>query len=555
MRQMSLVITRGQLGTLGIVLAGMGLLVTVLGLLAQFSFSGAALLGIVLAGAGTALWALATPDDFRDFITGRHIRHGTVAILSTILLIGIVSVAYIIVQRARIISDITIDNRFSLNERTLELLRAVARSPRPIRILGFYRPQDLVQRQIDDQYWQLYEASSEGMITRQYVDPIREPGIAAPFVQALNQNYYVFVGFVNPDDTLDLTSVQVVANEAQQEKSMTEALARLLAGGSFKVYFEDSLQTLDAAANDQRGMSILNNNLRSNGVITDRLSLQELAASGGSIPRDASALIIARPQRQPTAAEQQLIADYLDRGGRLFIAADYFPTDDIFMQEGSAFNEFIWERFGLRMLDAIVVDTRSQGPSPLDVLSAQVIAENSIAAGVNLENDPSSGALFHFARAIQINPTPPVPNGSVVLSSDLSWGETDTRAVVLRNEFVADIATDIRGPMNLVAFADDPATGARIVLVGDGDFLTNGYTSEETQFYARGNAALFLGSIGWLTGFTEAVQFAPQAYITTPVLFSGGEQLDVIAFLTVVVMPGSMLLAAVVIYFRRYRQL
>ena len=550
----NLVITRGQLGQLGILLLGLGTVIALVAYLWGGLLSPYTIAGIVLLILGAVLWATMIPQDFVGFFTGRQVQRSTFAIFTTMLLIAIVSVTYIIVQRAVIVSDLTIDGRFTLTDQTIELMQAVKRSPRPLRILGFYRPQDLIQREIDDGYWQLYEDASDGAITRQYVDPIVNPGVAAPYTQALEQNYYVFVGFVNDDDTIDLNTVTAVTNEATQERSMTEAISRLLAGGSFKVYFEDSLGTLDAADNSQQGMSILNNNLRANGIITDSLLLDQLATSGGSVPQDASALIMARPQRDLTAQELALIAEYAERGGSLFLAGDFLPTDNIFLGVETAFNQFLWENYGLRLSNAVVVDTQSPGPSALDLVSAQVIGDNTIASSVNIENDPSSSTLFHIARAVDVNVTPPVPNGSVILSSDLSWGETDTQGIVERNEYIADTATDIRGPLTLVAFAYNEATGSKVVLVGDGDFLTNGYTSEQTQYYAKGNAGLFLGSIGWLTGFSQETTFEPQAFATSPVLFSGGDQLDIIAFFTAVMMPGSMVALAVLVYLRRHRR-
>lgn len=550
----TLVITRGQVGQMGSFLAGTGVLIAVLGAVWRGVNNPLVLAGVILTVVGLALWASMTPADFRGFFTGRQIQRSTFAVFSTLLLLGIIVLAYIIVQRSVIVADVTIDARFTLNESTLNVLQAVRRSPRPIRILGFYRPQDLVQREIDDQYWQLYEVGSQGILTRQYIDPIREPNIAAPFTQALDQDYYLFVGFVNDDGSLDVATATAVTNNATQERSMTEALSRLMAGGSYKVYFETSLDTLDATSSDQQGMSILNNNLRANGIVTDALSLQDLVAANSPIPRDASALIIARPQRQPTPQEQAIIAQYVSEGGSLFLAADFFPTDNIFMAADSAFNAYIWDTFGIRMQDAVVVDTQSQAPSALDVVSAQVIADNTLVAGMNLENEPQSAALFHIARSIEVNPEPPVSNGSVVLSSDLSWGETDTVAMIERNEYVAQEGSDQRGPLTLVGFANNERSGSKLVLIGDGDFLTNGYTSSDTQFYAPGNATLFMNSIGWLTGFTQAVEFAPRAFLTTPVLFVGGSLLDVIAFITLLLMPGTMLMIAIVIYWKRYRQ-
>lgn len=553
MQGRSIVITRSQLGQLGSLLLVIGALVALCALLLAGITSPYTLIGAAVALLGLGLWGAMTPQDIRALVSGRQVQRSTFAIFTTALLVAIVTVTYIIVQRAVIVSDLTIDGRFSLSGETRDVLQVVLRSPRPIRILGFYRPQDLVQREIDDAYWQLYEVGSNGLITREYIDPVRDPGAAAPFTQALAQNYYVFVGFVNEDGTLDLETITPVSNEAAQERSMTEAISRLLAGGSFKVYFEQGLGTLDATDNSQQGMSILNNNLGANGIITDQLSLPDLATAGQPIPRDASALMIVRPQRDLTTPEMDILKAYVERGGSLFIAADFFPTENVFLAAGTPFNNYLWDTFGVRLTDAVVVDTQSAGPSALDVVSAQVVAENTLAAGLNEQDNPSTATLFHIGRALEVNPEPPVANGTVIFSSDLSWGETDTRGIVERSEFVADAAADLRGPLSLVAFADNTTTGSRLVLTGDGDFLTNGYTSQQTQFYATGNATLFMNSLGWLTGFTQAVQFTPRAFATTPVLFSGGQQLDTIAFVTIFLMPGSMIACAVILYWRRYR--
>jgi hypothetical protein len=553
MQTQNIVITRGQVGQIGNFSAWFGLLLFLLGSIWQGGITPLIIAFGVVGVVGFAVWGFATPNDFLGFFSGRQVQRGTLAVFTTFLLVGIVSVTYLIVKRQVIVSDITIDGRFTLDERTLDILQAVKRSPRPLQILGFYRAQDLIQREIDDQYWQLYESGSDGMIMRRYVDPVIEPAVAVPFQEGLAQGFYVYVGYANDDGTLDLSTATTVDNANNQEQAMSEAIARVLTAGNFKVYFERSLGTLDPIENTRSTMSNMNNVLRASGIITDRLSLEELAQSGGSIPRDASALILAQPQREPTAQEIAIIDAYVKNGGSLFIAADFSPREDNFMTANSPFNAWLWENYGIRMTDAVVVDTQTQGPSEFDVISAQVVAENDITTRLNLENQPQTSALFHFIRAIEVNPEPPVPNGSLVYASDLSWGETDISAIVERNQAIADINTDLRSPITLVAFAYNDQTNSKVILVGDGDFLTNSYTSAETQFYSQGNSTLFLDGVGWLTGFSQEVSFAPQAFSAMPVLFSGGEQLDYIAFFTIFFMPASMVAMASWVYFRRYR--
>jgi hypothetical protein len=69
-----------------------------------------------------------------------------------------------------------------------------------------------------------------------------------------------------------------------------------------------------------------------------------------------------------------------------------------------------------------------------------------------------------------------------------------------------------------------------------------------------GNAILVLDAIGWMTGYTQEVTFDPKPFLSVPLMFVGGQMLDQIAFLTMIVMPGSMLLLAVAVYIRRTRR-
>lgn len=542
-------LTREGLAQIASVCFGISLLVGTLGVAWQGRITPVVALSFVAAFVSLACWAWLDSASFRGFFLGRQVRYGTVSVFSTLLLIGIVVLAYIVVQRQNIVVDMTIDSRFTLDPHSLDVIQAAQRTTRPIRITGFYTPEQIVQREVDDQYWQLYEVASEGHITREYVNPNTKPAIAIPYEDYLRVGVNVFLSFVREDGTIDISSTVPVNNTDSQERNMTEAIARLLVAGTYKVYFERSLDTLNPIDNAQQGMSFLNNVLRANGLITDPLSLSDLAKVGDNIPRDASAVVIARPRRQPTDAEIAVLDRYLKRGGALFIAGDFFPTADMFMAEGSAFNDYMWQNYGLRLLDAIVVDTASSGQSALDVVSAAVFGENKIGANLNKPNEPDTATLFRLARPVEVSTTPPVSNGSVILSSPFSWAERDTVRVVERNEYRAQEGVDQPGPLTLMAWANDQTTGAKVILVGDGEFLTNGLSQNP-----RGNNIVFLDGMGWLTGFSADIEFTPQAFATSPLIFVGGELLDVIGFITVIAMPALLLVMGILVYLRRLRQ-
>lgn len=544
-----IVITRQHIGQLSSYAAGLALLLGLLGALWQGGLTPVIIALLAAGGLFVALWAYMTPQDFFGFITGRHVRYSTGAIFSVLLLTGIVALSYIFVQRQVITLDMTIDRRFSLSNETLEILEGLERSDRDIQITAFYTPQDLLLREVDDQYWRLYEEASGGRIHRVYIDPLVQPAIANRYLRFLEQGYNVFIAFVNPDGTLDFNSTTVVNRTGRQERDMTEAILRLLITGTYHVYFETSLGTFNALDESQRGLSIVNQLIQINGMVTAPFDLELTALTGGRIPREASVMLLPRPTRQLTPQEIAVLDAYLNEGGSLFIMADFLFSDDLFLAEDSLFSRYLWERFGLRPLDAVVVDPASSLQTELDIISAAVFTDNDIGRNLNQEGMPETSTLFRLARPIEVRDDPPVLNGRVVMSSSQSWGETNLADLAERNAYRYDEGQDIPGPLTTVAWAWNTQTNAKILLVGDAEFITNGQIQSP-----HGNTLLFLDGIGWLTDFTSRVQFTPQAIITTPIIFVGGGQtLDLIAFITVVLMPGAMLAAAVFVWLRRVR--
>jgi len=545
----NIVITRGTLGTTGSFIAGTGLIVGILSILWGSGFSIFTGFAFVISLAGLGIWITMTPDDFKNFIMGRQAKRGTVAVFSTLLIVGIIAMLYIFVMRTGATIDMTQGERFTLSPETLDVIGAVNRSIEArIRITGFYAPRQLRLQEVDNQYWQLYDDATD-KITLEYINPLTEPAKAAPYQAYLAQGINVFVAFEHEDGEVIFQSTIPVAGTNIQERDMTEAITRLLLRGRFKVYFETGLDTLSAGDDSAEGSSIINSLLRTNGIETDLLNLEQLATSGNSIPVDASAIIFARPQRQLTQAEIDVIDEYVQRGGALFIFSDVILTSDSFLQEESMFNNYLWETFGLRGLDYVVIDEASSQETSTDLVSAAVYPGNPVGMNLNVENDPQSTTLFRLARPIEVDETPPVNNGSVILTSPFSWAENNIDRLIRDNSWEYNEGEDIQGPITTVAWANDQETGSKLVLVGDTDFITNGRILSP-----QGNSILFFDSIGWMTGFTEEVSFEPQILATgLPIIFIDVQTIDLIAFTTIILMPGIMLVFAIAIWGRRLR--
>jgi hypothetical protein len=543
MRNETIVVTRNQIGQWASYFAGVALLVGIIGLIWQGGLS-PFVVGALGVGIGSVLlWAVMTPDEFRSFITGRQVRYSTAAVFATLLLVGIVAMTYVVLGRAVLTLDMTEGQRFTLSDETLAVLNRVTR---PIRITGFYSSQALDLRQIDDQFFRLYSVATNDVISREYIDPNEQPAIAALF-NVVNEGD-VFLSYVTEDGSVDFNTLARVPRSGGQERDMSEAIARLLISGTLKVYFETSHGERDALDGSQTGLLGINNGIKESGLITAPLNLVELAATGGTIPDDASAVIMARPTTDLSQTEIAVIDAYLKNGGALFIMADALFNEDAFMQQEGAFNDYLWTTYGLRALDAVVVDPASSGQTPLDVISAAIFPDNAIAARLDQENVPT---LFSIARAVEVSETPPAntPNGRVIMSSEQSFGETNLKTLSETDTYQFDNGQDIQGPLTTVAYAYNNESGAKILLIGDSDFVTN------SLVLSGGNSILFTDGLSWLTGFGDRINFAPTAYNTgLPFMFVSGQQLDLIAFVTVILMPGIVLLAAFAVWMRRARQ-
>ncbi len=543
--------TRQQVGQWGSFIGSAALLIGVLGFLWQGALSPIVLGSVLIGVFGILLWALISPQEFMGFITGRQVRFGTMTVFSTLLLVGIIALMYILLQRATITLDMTQSRSFSLSSESLEILSKVSR---PIRITGFYNSTAIRQREVDDQIFRLYEAATDAAISRNYINPDDEPALAQRY--GAYTNGALFLSYLKDDPesesgvSVDFeTVVRVPRIEGgAQEREMTQAIARLLLSGTFKVYFEVGLGGLDPLDTSQQGISGVHLGMQESGMLTDAFDLSQLALANRPIPNDAAAVILARPIMDLTPAQLSVIDDYLNRGGSLFIMADALFNENSFLREGGAFNTYLWENYGIRTHDAILVDEGANLRTPLDIIGAAAYTNTDIGARLDPAQSPT---LFRIARMVEVNSdNPPVNNGRILSTSTASYGEVNVAPLLEANSYTFDEGSDIPGPLDIAVWAWDQETNARILLVGDGDFISNGFVGS-----ALGNAILFTDGIAWLTGMNESIDFSPSAISTgLPLIFVTTQQLDLIAFVTIILMPGLLLVFGASLWVRRSRQ-
>lgn len=545
MRNMTYSPSKTRYGQIASAIGLLGLLSAFIGFVWQGDISPAIIGFFVVGIAGIAAWVAITPQEAIGLLTGRQVRHGTLSIIATLLLVGIVALVYVALQRAVITLDMTQSEQFSLTRQSFDVLKRVNQ---PLQITGFYSSVMLPQREVDDQFFRLYETATDGLIRRVYIDPNEQPAIAQAF--GMREDGDVFVSFLDENGNPDLSRYIYVTRGRGHERDMTEAIARLLISGEFTIFFDISYSSINPDDTGQQGITRVLNGLTLNGFNAGIMNLKEMEANGVEVPPEANAIVLTRMVEELSPGAIAILDRYLERGGALFVMADATFNENAFLAEDSPFNQYLWDNFGLKMLDAVIVDEMVSGPSALDVVSVVLSDGSSITDGLNDPNDASTQAQFRIARPVQIDTTPPVTNGMVIQTSMGSFGETDIETLSTTNNYSFSREDDFVGPMNVAAWAHNQTTGARVILIGDSDFITNGQVVTP-----MGNSILFLDGVAWLTDYAEDVNFSFQPRITdVPLIFVSPQQLDMIAFFTVVFMPGVVLATGLFIWRRRNRR-
>jgi len=537
----NVVITRQRVGQIGSFVTGFALLVAVLGLV-WTGLSTPVIIAFIVTAIGIATWAAFTPRDFLAFITGRQTRYGTIAFFSALLLTGIVVLTYMLVREQSLTFDLTMSEEFTLSPETKEILH---RLNRPMQITGFYSSQNLLVREIDDQFFRLYETETNGLIRRQYIDPDEAPAVAASFGA---QDGSLYISYLNNDGTIDTTTLARVPRSTSQERDMTEAILRLQIAGTVTVYFDESHGSRDPLDSAPEGVSGIHAGVQESGLITAPLDTTALAEANEDVPNDAAAVLLVRPLTDYTEAEIAVLDRYLDRGGGLFIMADVLFNQDSFLRQDGAFNQYLWTNFGIRALDAAIVDPVASDRSALDIFSAAVFT-GTVTNRFDPETDP---ALFRLARAIEVNiDSAPanVANGKLVLTSELAYGETNLQELGQTNTFAYDDGVDLRGPLTIAGWAWDQTTNGRILLIGDSDFVSNGMVDQYL-----GNGILFTDGVVWLTELEQSITFEPQVIGIVPFFPLDQTTRGALLFGVIFLVPGIVLATGIFVWTRRARQ-
>ncbi|MCD4748835.1 MAG: GldG family protein [Thermoanaerobaculales bacterium] len=490
-------------------------------------------------------------QDLRRFSTG-----GAAVVLAVVLLL----MANWLGTRHWKRADWTASHLYSLSEKSRNIVGDIDEE---IRVIVFMTPGSGLYPQVRE-LLNRYEAVSDN-IKLEYIDPEREPlrtqQLAEEFGISLANTVVFTAGerskYVTSDQMAEFDYSGMRMGQAptlkafKGEEQFTSAILSLVAPSVPKVYFVTGHGEPSASSPgglSERGISLLKENLK-----RENMETAEVTLLSGSVPEDADVLAIIGPTRAFTEAEIQALESYLRGDGRLLAALDPLIEPDGSMR-GTRLED-LFARWDIDVRNDLVIDPSKKLPFyDLSAVYLDAYGDHPIVQGME-----GMAVLFMVARSVAPAPEPQGLATVLVETSAEGWGETNL-SQLLRGEPVAPDDEDASGPISVAVaveiFSEDPGAeteedggeestaGTRLVILGDSDFLS------DSEISNAGNLVLAVNSFSWLASQEHSLGIPPRD-VEQVSLFLSSAQMNAILLIILVLMPGTAVVAGILVWRRR----
>ena len=253
-------------------------------------------------------------------------------------------------------------------------------------------------------------------------------------------------------------------------------------------------------------------------------------ADQGAIPDNTTVLVIASPLVDLLPGETEIILDYLQHGGNLLWLTD--PGEESGLDALAAY-------LHVTIGKGTVIDFSGQLVGVSDPTMAMVTA--SLYGPHPALDDFSYTSLFPKTTSVTANSDNPWTVKPLLTTGDHTWLETGA----LAGEVKLDGA-DTQGPLTIGLSLERDVSGKqqRIIIVGDGDFLSNTYIGN------TGNLELGLRFANWLSSDDDLISIPARTAGDTQLTMST-LLLGTLGILFLVLLPLGLAAAGIFIWWRR----
>jgi len=474
---------------------------------------------IALAVLGLAIPALLNPDGVRQFLTGRQAQYGSNAFVMLLAFLGILFFINSIAYSNPKTWDLTEDKTNTLAPETIKTLQALAE---PVHARAYFTYNANAQKDSAQKLLENIKANSAGKFTYEFIDP--DLNRVAAQADKIQRDASIVL----------LMGEQHELVETVTETELMSGLLRLLNPEARVIYFTTGHGEADTENSADLSYTSLRRSLEGKNYTVKNLNL----FSAGQVPADASVVIVAGPKKPLSAAETQSLEDYLTRGGGLILLKE----PDTLTSFGGTADPLIAlsAKWGLGFGNDLIVDFNVQ---PATFAAADPLAYGSHPITANLRRVYT---YFPTARSITVGQAPQgVTVTALAQTSEYAWGETDMDSI--KNNAVQQNDTDTPGPLTLAAAAEDSASSARLVVIGDYELGVN-------KFSASGNADLLINAIDWAAKKDKLIDLTPKDRVDRQYTPPSALGLVGIVIVSLCLLPLVIIIGGISAWYSRRRQ-
>lgn len=448
----------------------------------------------------------------------RQTKYGANTVLAILVFLGILILINFIFYKENIRFDLTKNKKFTLSNQTKKVLKQINQE---IKIIGFFQKETQSEA---ENLLKEYQAQNK-KIKVEFIDPDAKPALAQKYGIERYGTLILEMGDrkqeITESSESDITSGILKLIEKEKEKK--------------KIYFLTGHGEKDIESGGDRSYTKIKHQLEKENYEVKTINL----ITKPEIPRDTAVLIIASPKNKILDKEKEIISNFLDKNGKVFILLD--PKSEV--KEEVGFSDIL-AKWGIEVNNNLVID-------PVNYFLEDVgtiVIDKWILHKIT-ENLPS----VFFPGVSKVSPKKDLPKDITVQTlaktSNRSWLEAN----FANRNVKFDAGQDEKGPISIAVTAEkekkdnEKKAGARLAVFGDSDFAVDAFSN------ILSNQDLFINTVDWLVEKEELISIRPKEQENRQVNLSG-RQAKLVFYFTVIGMPLIVIVAGIAVWINRKKR-
>jgi ABC-type uncharacterized transport system involved in gliding motility auxiliary subunit len=462
------------------------------------------------------------PNAALDVVRSRRARFGSLSVLVSAVVIGILLMVNVLASRSTQAVDLTRSGLYTLSPKSVLIVK---RLDSDLQVTGFFRPDQNSDKTTVQDLLSLYQQQSR-FVKVEFADPDRSATQALSLGVTISGSVVLQYKKRTPV-VLDVTS--------QTESDITGAMLRLEENRTPIVCWAAGDGERSLADTDQtNGYSGAASLIRTSNYQSRDLLLSQQA----QVPSDCDVVAVVgvrQPLSDPTIKTLQ---NYIDGGGRLLFAFDPWATDPRILTSVNS----VFQPYGVGFSGALVVEgdvAHQAANNPATPVAFDF-------GGSPIAKDLGNKYVYFVQPTLIIGQSTDQFNSvDVVTTTAQSFSIAEQRSSADKRP------GDKGGPFVLMQTLEQSQASngkkARVVLVGTSAIAANQAMPPNA---AGANPDLLLGTLDWLSGQEDLIGISPKPAAAEPLAITQEEE-RLNYLLTLVLLPLLIAVAGAVVFVRR----